>query len=92
MSVCYVNFVCILQSDIMKGAISEKVSKPLREEVFPIMWYDDVGTLAREDPTIVSLGNMWMQRNIGNKLMRKHYTSAVMRLYVNDHCDLIMRL
>lgn len=41
---------------------------------------DKIGHEAKNDSLIVALGNHWHKRNVGNKLMRKHYVSAVMRL------------
>ena len=52
----------------------------LVQEVFPIMRNDNLAKIAKNDAVIVSLGNQWMQRNIGNRIMRKYYTSSVMRL------------
>ncbi|PIK32850.1 hypothetical protein BSL78_30338 [Apostichopus japonicus] len=50
------------------------------KEVYPVMRTDTIGKLARSDTLIVALGNQWLMRNLGNKLMRKYYVSAVMRL------------
>lgn len=72
--------VIVTQSDAMSGKISTEASPPVVKEVFNIMKRDDVGTLARKDDLIVMLGNMWMDKNIGNRLKRGKYTSAVMRL------------
>jgi len=41
---------------------------------------DNIGKLAMSDPLIITLGNQWLLRNLGNKLMRKYYVSAAMRL------------
>ena len=52
----------------------------LASEVFPIMRADNVGRVAQSDPVIICLGNEWLVKNIGNKVMRKYYTSSAMRL------------
>jgi hypothetical protein len=70
----------IIQSKILTGKICDTASNALVNEVFPIMQEDKVGTVAKSDLLIVNLGNQWMQRNVGNKLMRKYYTSSIMRL------------
>ena len=41
---------------------------------------DQVAKVARNDPLIIGLGNMWMKRNVGNRAMRRYYTSSIMRL------------
>jgi hypothetical protein len=68
---------------VMCGRISPEASPALQREVFSIMLNDEVGTLARKDPLIISIGNLWLERNVGNKLMRASYTSAIMRLCAN---------
>ena len=70
----------LLQSDVISGRITESPSTKLLSEVYPIMLNDNIGKTARNDDLIIRLGNQWMVRNIGNELMRKYYTSAVMRL------------
>ena len=70
----------LIQSDVLSGRISEDASKTLINEVYPIMQMDKIGMEARNDVLIIGLGNQWMTRNVGNKIMRKYYTSAVMRL------------
>ena len=70
----------ITQSETLSGRITEKASKPLVNEVFTKMKMDSVGNVARKDPLIIHLGNQWMQKNVGNKLKRCAYTSAIMRL------------
>lgn len=70
----------IIQSKIITGKIDGNASKSLVGEVFPIMIEDGVGKVAKTDPLIINLGNQWMQRNVGNRIMRKYYTSSIMRL------------
>ncbi|KAJ8017713.1 hypothetical protein HOLleu_44683 [Holothuria leucospilota] len=70
----------LIQSAVLSGRFNVKASKMMMEEVFPIMRLDAIGQVARSDNLIVSLGNLWLQRSIGNELMRKYYTSAAMRL------------
>ena len=41
---------------------------------------DQVAKVARNDPLIIGLGNMWMKRNVGNRAMRRYYTSSIMWL------------
>jgi len=54
-------------------------AKLLKEEVFTIMRYDNIGQVAQSDKLIISLGNLWLTINVGNKLKRKYYTSSRMR-------------
>lgn len=61
------------------GRLSNKASKGLTEEVFPIMTCDEISESAQHDDLIISLGNLWLVKNIGNKLKRKYYTSSRMR-------------
>lgn len=70
----------LLQSNIMSGRLSGNPSQGLLKEVYPIMQIDKVGRLAQEDPLIITIGNQWMKKSVGNKLMRKYYTSGAMRL------------
>lgn len=70
----------ITQSDTLSGRITDKASTPLVNEVFTKMKMDNVGKLARQDHLIIHLWNQWMQKNVGNKLKRGAYTSAIMRL------------
>ncbi|OWF39286.1 hypothetical protein KP79_PYT22706 [Mizuhopecten yessoensis] len=58
------------------------------------MQNDDVGHEAKSDELIVQLGNQWMLRNRGNEIMRKYYTSSVMRLVakLKKHCRTITNL
>ena len=70
----------LVQSNIISGRVSDCASQLLIKEVFPIMTNDKVSLLAQEDPLIITLGNLCMRKNVGNKLMRKYYTSCVMRL------------
>ncbi|OWF35847.1 hypothetical protein KP79_PYT23048 [Mizuhopecten yessoensis] len=60
--------------------MDSRASKALIEETFKIMQHDEVSKVAKSDPLIITLGNNWMLRNVGNKLMRCYYTSSVMRL------------
>ena len=69
----------LIQSDMITGRLSSNASTALLE-VFPIIQNDKLAKIAKNDGIIVSLGNQWMQRNIGNRIMRKYYTSSVMRL------------
>lgn len=69
-----------VQSKVILNKIPSEASQILVKEVFPIMKEDEVGKVAKADPLIINLGNQWMMRNIGNRIMRKYYTSSVMRL------------
>ncbi|XP_069107330.1 uncharacterized protein [Argopecten irradians] len=69
-----------MQSAVLAGRVTEEASRALVKEVFAIMNDDKVGRIAKSDSLIIALGNQWLTRNVGNKLMRKHYVSAVMRL------------
>jgi hypothetical protein len=40
---------------------------------------DKISDVAQKDDLIVTLGNLWMRRNIGNKLKRCYYSSSRMR-------------
>lgn len=65
------------------GRISEEESHALREEVLVIMKNDEISRTGQNDTLIVSLGNMWLLKNIGNKLKRKYYTSQRIRDVLN---------
>ncbi|XP_033731339.1 uncharacterized protein LOC117320961 isoform X2 [Pecten maximus] len=69
-----------VQSDALVGRISDQASQVLVKEVFTCMQADDVSLRAQSDPLIISLGNQWMDRNRGNRIMRKYYASQAMRL------------
>lgn len=68
------------RSDTIADRIPEAATSALVNEVFCKMNQDDIGMIAREDNLIVRLGNMWMEKNIGNKLKRAKYTSQIMRM------------
>ena len=70
----------VTQSDVIAHRIHETASTALRKDVFSIMLIDEVSIVAKNDSLIVALGNNWLARNVGNKLMRRYYTSSVMRL------------
>ena len=61
------------------GRISTSASKALQEEVFKIMTVDEISNIAQSDKLIISLGNLWLLKNAGNRLKRKYYTSSHMR-------------
>ena len=68
------------QSATLCHKINPSASKMLIKEVLDDMPYDRVGTTAKKDKLIVSLGNQWMDKNFGNELNRRKYTSQIMRL------------
>ena len=68
------------QSSVMAHRVTSKASKALVDEVFSVMKSDAIGEEARSDPLIVAIGNECMIKNLGNRLMRKSYTSHAMRL------------
>ncbi|XP_078310283.1 uncharacterized protein LOC111116385 isoform X1 [Crassostrea virginica] len=70
----------IIQSKIMTGKISSSASTKLRTEVFPSMIRDNITEIAQGDHLITVLGNIWLMKNVGNKLRRKNFTSFRMRL------------
>lgn len=70
----------LIQSAVLCGRLQYSASDTMVKEVYPIMRDDEIGKVAKSDPLITALGNQWMRRNLGNKLMRKHYVSAAMRL------------
>ncbi|KAJ8045348.1 N-lysine methyltransferase KMT5A-B [Holothuria leucospilota] len=70
----------LIQSAVLCGRLQCGASDVMVKEVYPIMRDDEIGKVAKSDPLITALGNQWMRRNLGNKLMRKHYVSAAMRL------------
>ncbi|XP_076092695.1 uncharacterized protein LOC143064064 [Mytilus galloprovincialis] len=70
----------VTQSQIISRRISDEASPALVREVFSIMTIDEVSKVAKNDKLIISLGNQWMLSNMGNRIMRKYYTSSVMRL------------
>ena len=69
-----------VDSDAIAGRLPNEATEALRNEVFPIITMDKVGKVACNDTLIVGLGNLWMERCIGNKAMRRYYTSSIMRL------------
>ena len=70
----------VTQSDTLSLRISQVASQKLKDEVFSRMNLDAVGLLARSDPLIIGLGNIWIEKNISNPLKRGKYTAQVMRL------------
>ena len=54
-------------------------SELLRNEVFPKMLSDHTSFVAKNDPIILGLGNLWMKRSVKNKLRRASYTSQEIR-------------
>lgn len=56
------------------------LSKALVEETYAIIRNNHVSEVAKSDPLIIMLGNNWMPRNAGNLIIRKYYTSSIMRL------------
>ncbi len=78
---CRMSSGCLLvQSNMISGRLCTEASKALTDEVFIIIKQDDIGKAACTDPLIVALGNDWMIKNVGNRFMRKYYTSNIMRL------------
>jgi len=61
------------------GRLNLKAEKALREEVFTTITNDHIGQVAQNDTLIIALGNLWLTKNIGNKLKRKYYTFSRMR-------------
>ncbi|XP_069109622.1 uncharacterized protein [Argopecten irradians] len=94
LSLSYTKNSLIVQSDIIMGKVTDEASPALVKEVFPIMLVDDVSKVAKHDDLIVNLGNQWMLRNRGNEIMRKYYTSSVMRLVakLKKNCQMISEL
>ena len=72
--------VLITQCSILAGRINHQASEQLVKEVFPRMVNDDIGRIAKTDPLIVTTGNLWLLKNMGNVLKRANYTSGLMRL------------
>ncbi|XP_069109552.1 uncharacterized protein [Argopecten irradians] len=70
----------ITQSDIISKRLTAEASENLVTEVFQVMLNDEVGKVAREDPLLIHLGNIWMEKNVDNKLKRGCYTSQILRL------------
>ena len=68
------------QSAVLSHRIDKRASTKLVNEVFTIMHNDIIGEVARSDTLIVTLGNQWMEKNVGNVLKRGKYTSEIMRL------------
>ena len=68
-----------MKSDLIAGRLSSLASQKLLEEVFPIMTNDAATAVAKQDPLIITLGNAWLSKNIGNPLKRKYYASYHMR-------------
>ena len=74
------NRALVVQSHIIVGKIPADATQALIKEVFPIMKNDDIAETACHDALIINLGNQWMMRHRRNEIMRKYYTSSVMRL------------
>lgn len=70
----------LTQSDVISKRIPAEASKTLVKETFEILNNDDIGKVVREDSLIIQLGNVWMQKNIDNKLKRGTYTAQIIRL------------
>ena len=69
-----------LHSDMVAGRISIDACEELKNEVFTNMKNDEISKLAKSDSLICGLGNASMERNIGNKTMRRYNVSSDMRL------------
>ena len=69
-----------VRSRILSGVVKSNASQLLKREVFPIMKNDAIGVAAQSDDLIITYGNEWMTRTVGNKLNRKYYTSQGMRM------------
>ena len=54
-------------------------SELLRNEVYPKMLSDHMSFMAKNDPIIVELGNLWMKRSVKNKLRWASYTRQKMQ-------------
>lgn len=78
----------LTQSDMICGRLDVEASTGLQNEVFPYMLNDVIGKIARADKLIISLGNIWLEKNVGNKLKRGKYTSQIMRLTARLLCNL----
>jgi len=78
----------LTRSDIVASRIEATASPALRAEVLESLNCDQIGNIARADPLIVGLGNIWMEKNIGNKLKRGKYTRDIMRLVANLLCNI----
>jgi len=61
---------------MIAGKVTSEASQALISEVFPVMIGDGISNI----DLIVNLGNQWIMRNRGNVIMRKYYTSTIMRL------------
>lgn len=70
----------LVQSDIISGRLTTNPSQSVLNQVFPIMKQDDLSKTAKQDSLIIALANNWMIRNVGNKVMRRYYTSCIIRL------------
>ena len=77
-----------IASLVRAGRLNVNATDALKNEVFKIMTPDEVGNVAMNDSLIIMLGNIWMAKNIDNKLKRKYYTSSRMR----DAARLLMNL
>ncbi|XP_033758006.1 uncharacterized protein LOC117340354 [Pecten maximus] len=66
-------------SDNISGRIKSHPSSKLIKDVFAIMTRDEVSEIAKSDELIVSLGDSWYQRNMGNA-KAKYMASQHMRL------------
>jgi len=69
-----------MESKNLKGKLVIGGSKKLRGDVFPSMTRDEITEIAQGDALICSLGDIWLMKNIDNKLRYKNSTSFRMRL------------
>ena len=70
----------IMESKILTGVIKTAGSTKLKKDVFPTMQRDTITEIAQNDELIIALGDVWLMKNIGNKLRRNSFTSFRMRL------------
>ena len=70
----------IMESKNLKGKLVIGGSKKPRGDVFPSMTRDEITEIAQGDALICSLGDIWLMKNIDNKLRYKNSTSFRMRL------------
>ena len=68
-----------LKSDIISGRYGIDSTSKFQKEVYSIMTRDKITDLAKKDKLIVSLGESWYKRSVGNP-KRKYFASQHMRL------------
>ena len=74
------NYQLVMESKILTGVIKTAESTKLKKGVFPTMHRDTITEIAQNVELIIALGDVWLMKNIRNKLKRNSFTSFRMPL------------